>query len=246
MEFLQTAGCNCFAQVSNALTLNNSSLEAPKPHCHSAMPQPILSAVRWGREAGAQCPATTSAQLPAALHTTRLEGRQRSSHLSAALSVPWEADLWHRGSTLCIAVPWHPLGWQGNQSISFHLRSPWEVGLQSLSAKKQSASHMILQTWSCPRGKKNYALLPLGAEMLYVLLIRRLSSQSSLRHLTLYHDSTLQHCIYPSFQHTGGRAHFFCNSGECHLHKKSSSKSFYSITNVICIEKTEDISLDWK
>lgn len=106
---------------------------------------------------------------------------------------------------------------------------------------RHDPSDMIL-----PQREKNHALLPPGAEMLYVLLIRRLSSQSSLRHLPLYLDSTLQHCISPSFQHTGGRAHFFCNSGECHLHKKSSSKSFYSITNVTCIWKTEVISLDWK
>lgn len=54
--------------------------------------------------------------------------------------------------------------------------------------------------------KKNHTLLPSVAEMLEVLIIRRLSSQSNLRPLALHHYGTLQSCIYASFQHIGIRA----------------------------------------
>lgn len=138
-------------------------------------------------------------------------------------------------------MPLHSHGDWKNQSISFHLHNLEEVGLQFLSATKQSASDTIL-----PQRKKthkNHVLLPSVAEMLEVLIIKRLSSQFNLRPLTLHHYGTLQSCMLHSDILAAEHSHFFCSSAECHHPlKKSSSKSFYCLTNIFCMWKTSYFS----
>lgn len=248
MESLQTGVHNCFAQVSDGLTPNNSSLGTLKPHYHIALDNYLCCEVRKRGYCSVSCYHCTASSCLACYQaggqTEKLASVSSSHCALRSWSLAQRQQVGHRSTTAPTGLP---------EELKHIFPPPQSMGSGipvSLSAKKQSASHTILQTWSCPRGEKK----PKKSRLVAIRSRNVVNPPPKKAVITIQletpHSIITALCsavfIYPSFQHTGGRAHFFCKSGECHLHIKSSSKSFYCITNVIIIWKTEVISLAWK
>lgn len=151
---------NCFAQVSNGLTPNNSSLGALKPHYHSALAQlseeeRLLLSVMLPLH---------SFQLPCMLPGWRADRKacicQQLSMCPGKLIFGTEAA---GCAPQCHGIHWAVRGIKAFHS-TFTICGKWDSSL-SLPRNKLLQTPSF-RTWSCPRGKKNYALLPSGAEML--------------------------------------------------------------------------------